>query len=360
MKQREPVGIMVVEDSATVREYLVGLFSSQPDLKIVATARNGQRAMDMLKAIPRPDIITMDIHMPVMDGLNATKSIMGSFPAPILVVSSGPEAEEGTLVLKALEAGALGAVRLPPGRPASPERVESERRLLESVRLLSEVRVVRRWTSHSAPGQAKGMHKPAAAEPLPAPVLSGFPQVVAIGASTGGPLAVKTVLKALPPGFPLPILLVQHMATGFTQSFVDWLREECAREVELAREGAALRPGLVLVAPERMQMEITPARTVRLAPAGSGNPHAPSVSRLFQSVEKVFGPTAIAVLLTGMGRDGAEELAGLKRSGALTLVQDEESSAVHGMPGEAIRLGGASYVLSPSSIGEMIERAARR
>ena len=163
-----PVKILIVEDSATVREYLIGLFSGREDLRIVATARNGRRALDMLKTIPRPDLITMDMHMPVLDGLEATRAIMTAFPAPILVVSSGPGPEEGGLVFKALEAGAVGAVRLPPG-PGSPGHEEGELRLLESVRLLAEVKVVRRWQGRAAVRPPDIAAPPPIPFPMPAP-----------------------------------------------------------------------------------------------------------------------------------------------------------------------------------------------
>jgi two-component system chemotaxis response regulator CheB len=156
------------------------------------------------------------------------------------------------------------------------------------------------------------------------------------------------------------VVIVQHMAEGFLQGFADWLREELGMRVELGEDGRPLAPGLALVAPDHHHMEVTPVRTVRLAPAASDDLHAPSVARLFRSVERACGPTAIAALLTGMGRDGAAELARLKAAGALTFAQDKATSVVHGMPGEAIRLGGAGLVLPPASIGEAIERITRR
>jgi two-component system chemotaxis response regulator CheB len=387
--ERERISVMIVEDSATVREYLVGLFSSRPGLAVAATARNGKRALEVLRSIPRPDIITMDIHMPVMGGLEAIKAIMESTPVPILVVSAGPDATHDSMVFKAMEAGAVGAVRLPPG-PASPDHEAAQLRLLESVQVLSEVRVVKRWPAvspslqpvvrrlpawRSSPAPDPSTEAPREAHPpakatagpraAPSAVsLAGAPpsthQLLAIGASTGGPMAIKELLRALGPRFPLPVVIVQHMAEGFLQGFSEWLREGLDMRVELGRDGMPLEPGCILVAPDHQHLEVTSFRNVRLIPAGTDELHAPSVARLFGSVERAYGPTAIAALLTGMGRDGAVELARLKAAGAMTFAQDEATSVVHGMPGEAIRLGGARLVLPPAAIGAAIERMTKR
>jgi two-component system chemotaxis response regulator CheB len=384
----EPIDIMVVEDSATVREFLVGLIASRPEFRLVATARDGRRALEMLKSIPRPGIITMDLEMPVMDGVEAVGAIMEKYPVPIVLVTSRMDSSEGR-VFKAMEAGAVAAVRLPPG-PGLPGHDKAVAELFSTLRAMAEVRVIRRWAKgpggeprfpaapapEPAPtGLAQAAASPvpsappAAPRPLPVPVMSreamdrldgGRFQIAAVGASTGGPLALKDMLRPLRPGFPAPILIVQHMAYGFTQSFAAWLGEEIALPVAVAAAGMRAEPGRVYVAPEGGHMEVDAEYRLRIRPPGPRELLVPSVARLFASVQRAFGPTAVAILLTGMGKDGAEEMAALRRAGALTVAQDGPSSVVHGMPGEAIKLDGASLVLPPPSIAAVLERAFRR
>jgi two-component system chemotaxis response regulator CheB len=370
---RDPIGVLVVESSLVDREHLVGLVSSDPGFRLLATARSGQRALDVLRNIPRPGLILMNLDQPDMDGIETVRAIMERHPAPIMALSARRDHAEAQRSFKAMDAGALAVVNMPP-KPGSPGHAQGASELLASMRIMSEVKVVRRWPKPGAPDpipkkpvpSAKRTDRPSGPAVLPSrdPGLPPLPrnnyQVVAIGASTGGPLALKILLQNLRPGFPLPILIVQHMAFGFTSGFTTWLGEDSGQEVRLAEEGMDLVPGRVLVAPEGVHMEVGRDFRIHLHPALPGEVMAPAVSRLFRSVNQVFGPTAIAVLLTGMGKDGADEMARLKAANALTFVQDESSSVVHGMPGEAIRLGGAEFILPPSSIGEVLERTVRQ
>lgn len=332
------IKVLIVEDSAVVREFLVHVLGSDPEIRVVGTARDGEEALEAA-ARERPDVITMDIHMPRLDGLEATRRIMETTPTPIVVVSGSTDAGEVATTFRAMEAGALAVVPRPAGLGHS-DHDATARELVQTVKLMSEVKVVRRW----------GRRPEAPARPGPAVARHPGIRLVAVGASTGGPPVLQVILSALPADFPVPVAIVQHMATGFLEGFVEWLGQASGRPVRLAATGDVLRPGEVVVAPDGAQMKVE--RGGRVALTGDDPEHGmrPSVSYLFRSVAEAYGSSAVGVLLTGMGRDGAEELRLLRERGAVTLVQDEATSVVHGMPGEAIRLGAADHVLSPEKI----------
>jgi two-component system, chemotaxis family, protein-glutamate methylesterase/glutaminase len=344
------VRVVVVEDSLTVREFLVHILSSDPEIEIVATAGTGVAALEAVKRT-RPDVITMDVHMPTMSGLDATRIIMQTQPTPIVIVSGALDVVETASVFRAFEAGALAVLPKPFGLEHS-EYEQSAAALVQTVKLMSEVKVVRRRLPLPR-GEAF------AAARLPAAPLTAEPQrrsagtevqLVAIGASTGGPPVLQRILSAMPKDFPLPVLIVQHIALGFTQGFVEWLAQSSNLPVESPTHGQRVSPGRVFVAPDGLHMTVGADGRIALTSDAPENGLRPSVSRLFRSVAKAYRRRAIGVLLTGMGKDGALELKLMKEQGAVTIAQDEDSSVVHGMPGEAIRLGGATYVLSPEKI----------
>jgi len=339
------VRVVVVEDSLTVREFLVHILSSDPEIEIVATAGTGVAALEAVKRT-RPDVITMDIHMPKMNGLDATRMIMQTQPTPIVIVSGALDVVETASVFQAFEAGALAVLPKPFGLE-HPQYEKSAADIVQTVKLMSEVKVVRR-RSPLLQGEA-----------LPAAPLTAEPQrrgartevqLVAIGASTGGPPVLQRILSGMPKDFPLPVLIVQHIATGFTQGFVEWLAQSSSLPVELPTHGQRVSPGRVVVAPDGFHMTVGADGRISLSSDEPENGLRPSVSRLFRSVAKAYGRRAIGVLLTGMGKDGAVELKLMKEQGAVTIAQDKDTSVVHGMPGEAIRLGGATYILSPEKI----------
>jgi two-component system chemotaxis response regulator CheB len=222
--------------------------------------------------------------------------------------------------------------------------------LVQTVKLMSEVKVVRRWASRELSHAASlPQHAPAAARVTPGQVRG-----IVIGASTGGPVVLKTILAGLPRRLPMPVLIVQHIAAGFTAGLAQWLCEATGFPVAVAAGGQHPRPGHAYLAPEGLQMKLAADGSIALMDIGPINGHCPSVSYLFDSALAVWGDRTVAVLLTGMGRDGAEELKLLRAAGALTVAQDKESSAVHGMPGEAIRLGAAAHVLAPPQIAQIL------
>jgi two-component system chemotaxis response regulator CheB len=343
------IKVLIVEDSSTVQELLVHILGADPEVRVVGTATNGEEALEAVKQ-ERPDVITMDIHMPKMDGLEATRRIMETSPVPIVIVSGSSNPKEVATTFRAMEAGALAVVPRPRGI-GHPDHESTAAELLQTVKLMSEVKVVRRWPQYRGRTSEVGVSLPAEVEHKIAP---SEIRLVAIGASTGGPLVIQTILSDLPGSFPVPILLVQHMVADFIPGFAEWLNETVRLPVHVASEGADLLPGHVYVAPGGFQMRANQNMKIVLTRGESENGHCPSASHLFRSVTQVFGSRAVGVLLTGMGKDGAEELRFMKERGAVTIAQDKETSVVHGMPGEAIRLDAATYVLPAGKIASAL------
>ncbi|MEA3211650.1 MAG: two-component system, chemotaxis family, protein-glutamate methylesterase/glutaminase [Chthoniobacter sp.] len=337
------ITVMVVEDSMVARQLLVHILTSDPLIQVVACARTGEEAIALLKS-RKPDVVTMDIVMPKMDGFETTRQIMETNPLPIVIVSATYNPDDVALTFRAIEAGAVAAVEKPPGM-ADPTFESRAKKLVEMVKAMSEVRVVRRW--------------PRVRPPLPPPPVAGERsaakiKLVAIGASTGGPMVLQTILAALPKPFPVPVAIVQHISAGFVQGLADWLTQTTAVRVTVARDGEIVQPGTVYLAPDECQMRIDRGGRIACVPQEAENGLRPSVSFLFRSVALHYGDSAVGILLTGMGRDGAIELKEMRDRGAVTIAQDKESSVVHGMPGEAIKCGGALYVLPPEAIAETL------
>lgn len=331
------IKVLVVDDSPVARELLVHILSSDPKIQIIGTASNGEEAIVAAKHLS-PDVITMDIHMPKMDGYEATRRIMEIHPTPIVIVTGSASIEEISVAMRAIDAGALAVVQKP-GGSGHPDYQAEVSRFIQMVKLMSEVKVVRR---RAFPGRETVRLAEVKLE-LPSEI-----QLVAIGASTGGPPLLQTILSKLPKNFPIPVLIVQHMAAGFIEGFVEWLRQTSSLPVHVATHGEYILPGHVYLAPDGFVMK--PDRYGRISLARGETGLCPSVSYLFRSVAEVFGKNAVGILLTGMGKDGAYELRLMKEKGAITIAQDLESSVVHGMPGEAINLDAAMYVLPPEKI----------
>lgn len=344
------IKVLVVEDSPVIRDFLVFILGSDHDIRVVGTACDGEEAIEAVRRM-RPDVITMDIHMPRMNGLEATRRIMETAPTPIVIVSGSNNANEIVSTFDAMEAGALAVLRRPAGL-GHPDHESTVRELLQTVKLMSEVKVVRRW-----PPKRFGEQVPRAVE-MGLAQESAKLRIVAIGASTGGPPVLQTIFSALPKTFPAPIVIVQHMAAGFTQGFADWLALTSTLPIRLATHGEIMLPGHVYLAPDEVQMKVASHERILLTKDAAENGLRPSVSYLFRSVAEVYGCNAVAGLLTGMGRDGAEELRLLKEKGAITFAQDKESSVVHGMPGEAVRLDAAMLVLPPEKIAAVLSNLA--
>ena len=346
------IRLLVVEDSTTVRQALVGIFNADQDIRVVGTAGNGEEAVNAVTTL-KPDVITMDVNMPGMDGLAATRVIMSTCPVPIVIVTGKMDPKDAAVIFQVMKAGALMVTAKPAG-PGHPEYEESVRELIRSVKLMSEIKVVRRIFPQEQ--RAAVSSPPFRAAPA-APSAAGV-GIVAIGASTGGPPLLQTILSSLPADFSVPVVIVQHMAKGFTETFVDWLNQSSRLPVELAADGMQMLPGHAYVAPDGFQLEVGSVSRLTLVDDRPENGQCPSVSALFRSVSRIYGSLGTGVLLTGMGKDGAAELKLLREKGGVTIAQNSESCIVFGMPGEAVRIDAADYVLSPEEITTMLIRLA--
>lgn len=341
------IKVLIVEDSPVVREFLVHTLSSDPEIYVAGTANNGEEALEYVEH-KRPDVITMDINMPRMNGFEATRKIMETHPTPIVIVSGHWDPQEVATTFRAMEAGALAVLPRPMGI-GHPDYEETAAKLIQTVKLMSEVKVVRRWARPRPEKVAPTLPPVVKPERAPAEI-----QLVAIGASTGGPIALQTILSGLPKDFPVPVLIVQHIASGFVQGFVEWLAQSAGFPVQVATQDEPLLPGCARVAPDGFHLGVEMGNRIVLSQDEPENGFRPSVSYLLRSVAKVWGKNAVGVLLTGMGADGAKELKWMKERGALTIAQDQESSVVHGMPGAAIKMGAATYVLPPERIAAVL------
>lgn len=345
------IKVLVVDDSPVVREFLAHVLSSDPVLKVVGTARDGEEALAVV-AERKPDVVTMDIRMPRMNGLEATRLIMERHPTPIVIVSGSLGAEEEAS-FRAVEAGALAVLQRPAGI-GHPDHEATAGELVRTVKLMAEVKVVKRWSQARQVAEAN-------IPPIPIrPELKSTPtriKLVAVGASTGGPVALQRILAGLPKDYPAPVLIVQHIAAGFVHGFAEWLAQSSGFAVEVATHNERLLPGRAYVAPDGFHMEVAGGGAhVVLVKGEPENGLCPSVAALFRSAARACGGAAAGVLLTGMGKDGAHELGLMKESGAVTVAQDEESSVIHGMPGEAISLDAATHVLPPEGIAALLVR----
>jgi two-component system chemotaxis response regulator CheB len=402
----QPIRVVIVDDSALTRRLISSLLERDPAIRVVGAARDGREAIALVEEL-RPDIVTMDVRMPVMDGLATTEHLMAYCPTPILVLTASLENYEVDITFKMLGAGALEVIEKPRGdNPQAMERAAYD--LIRRIKVLARVKVVTHLrgrrkanegiepritigtngraeaqasVSHSRPAAISLIHSPTpvdtareiqpiarsrivaaddlriAAQPTqttqPAQP-QAFPLIV-IGASTGGPRVVHQILSMMPPDLAAAVLVVQHIAAGFSVGMAEWLSNASPLPVRLAYEGYAIRASEVLIAPDQRDLLITPEGTIHL----SENPlliQRPAIDVTMQAAAEVFGPLAVGVLLTGMGRDGAYGMLTIRRSGGHTIAQDEASSAIFGMPRAAIQLGAAVEVLPPAQIaGRLIE-----
>ena len=372
------VKVLVVDDSGFFRRRVSEILSSDPTIQVVGTATNGREAIDQAQAL-KPDVITMDYEMPMMDGITAVRHIMQRCPTPVLMFYSLTH-EGARVTLDALDAGAVDY--LPKNFEdisRNPEKVKQM--LCEKVHTLS--RSNRRLGGYSAtpiaaavPVAAPAVPVPAArAAPAPAPRTAtaaarvGAPvasaatprrkpyKLVAIGTSTGGPVALQRVLTQLPAHFPTPIVLVQHMPAAFTKAFAERLDKLCRITVKEAEDGDVLRPGLALLAPGGKQMMIDGRGAVKILPGDERLNYKPCVDITFGSAAKSYGDKVLAVVLTGMGADGREGARLLKQGGSHVWAQDEASCVIYGMPMAIVKAGLADAIYGLDDIGRHLVEA---
>jgi two-component system chemotaxis response regulator CheB len=334
----------VVDDSETARSALATALTRAGGIDVVGMASDGVQACELARTV-RPDVMTIDIQMPRMDGMETIAHIMEQSPCPLLVVcavSPGSQ-REVDLSFRAMALGALDLI----AKPSDGESLWAwGARAAERVRLMAEVPVVTRRRSDRPP-------RPLALNP------QGRIDIIALVASTGGPPALAVVLGSLPKGLRVPVVIAQHMAAGFNEGLARWLGSVGPLKVELARQGVPSEPGVVYVAPDNQHLEVAPDGRVRLVPALDGG-HCPSGDRLLTSLAAAYGSRVGAAVLSGMGTDGAEGLLAVRNAGGVTVAQDEASSTVYGMPQAAVKVGAASYVLSIELIGSALRGFAER
>ncbi|HEY6099600.1 MAG TPA: chemotaxis-specific protein-glutamate methyltransferase CheB [Anaeromyxobacter sp.] len=333
------IRVLVADDSELFRELLARVVAAEPGFEVVAVAADGNAAAALARTL-RPDVITMDLNMPDADGFSGIARIMAETPTPILVLTAN---REETVGFRALSLGALDILEKP---QASTDLDEYGQLLRSRLRLLAGVKVIR---------HLRGLR-----ERRTAPHLAGArPDLVVVGASLGGPRALAAMLRALPAHFATPIAIVQHIADGFTEGLATWLATESHLEVREARDGDRLRPGLVVLAPTGRHLLVAGKGVARLSDGPPVDTFKPSVTPLFVSAARAYGPRVCGVILTGMGRDGAEGLRAIKDAGGPTLAQDEATSAVFGMPRAAIELGAVDRVLPLDEIARALVELTR-
>jgi len=336
--QDRPIRVLLADDSELFRELLSGVVASDPAFEVVGVAGDGDTAAAMARQL-QPDVITMDLNMPDADGFSGIARIMAETPRPILVLTANPAETVG---FKALSLGALDIIE----KPAPEADLDQYGQTLRSrLRLLAGVKVIR---------HLRGLRD----RNRPAVRLPGKADLVVVGASLGGPRALAALLRSLPPDFPVPIAVVQHIAEGFTEGLASWLAQESHLQVREARDGEVLRPGTVVLAPTGRHL-VVGTGIAELSDAPPVDTFKPSVTPLFLSAARHYGARCCGVILTGMGRDGAVGMKALKAAGASTLAQDEATSAVFGMPRAAIELGAVDRVLPLDEIPKALVELVR-
>lgn len=344
--QAKEIRVVVVDDSQTARELLVALYQSA-GLRVVGVGKTGEDALSLVVK-HKPDVVSMDVIMPKMDGLEATRAIMREHPTPIVIVTASLMRSDTDVAFESLKAGALAAVQ----KPGIEDPVTCDK-LIETVKLMATVPVIRRWSddrnrhreifSSALSGSTKGV------------------RLIGIASSTGGPGVLAQILAPLPKTFPIPIMIVQHVTNGFAAGLAEWLNDQVQLDVALAGHGDIPKPGLALLPPDDYHVQVNQSGAVELSKAPPYKGLRPSANYLFNAMARFYGATGMGVILTGMGDDGAEGLEAMYKTGAITLAQDEDSCVVYGMPAEAVKRGAIKQTLTPDQIGQyLLNMAAQR
>ncbi len=340
------IRVLVIEDSKVVRQLLEHTIASDPRLEIAAAVGSAEDALRILDRIS-PDVISMDISLPGMNGLDATRRIMSERPTPIVVISAGAGGSGSRATMEALQAGALTVLEKPSGVTAGDYSAQAER-ICTQIVIMSTVKLVRRRRAILHPPQPRTFSMDRAR-----PAASGDFRLMGIVCSTGGPNALTRLLGSLGPRFPLPIAIVQHIAGGFLEDFASWLESACPFRVTIVRRPTTLSPGQIYLAAPDRHLRV---RLENLT-ADEGEPvwgQRPSGTVLFRSMAAELGPRGLGILLTGMGEDGADGLLDLRNQGGHTIAEDESTAVVYGMPAEAVRLGAVCESLPLPAIAPRI------
>ena len=333
------IRVLIVDDSLLIRTVLGQMLKGFQDIQVVGEAEDGMYAVRSVTRL-KPDVVTMDIRMPRMDGLEATRQIMQNAPTRIIVVANSIHDADFNISFKAIEAGALTVVEKPRGLTSS-DYDAIQHQLVSAVRMVADLKVVARW-----PGAAMSL----APQTLPPALQNRRVQVVAMAASTGGPAVLRQILSQLPADFAFPIVIVQHITAGFVDHMVSWLSSEVKIRVAVAKAGDRLEPGRALIAPSGRHLAVTGAGTIAIEDGSPIRGQRPSAERLFLSLAQSYRAATVGIVLTGMGDDGADGIQALGKTGAYIMAQNEQTSVVFGMPAQAIQRGVVDEVLSPDEI----------
>ncbi len=342
MEKTKKIKVLVVDDSITAREILIGILGSDSDVQLVGEARNGKEAIEMTKRL-KPDLITMDIRMPVMDGFEAIKHIMAYYPTPIIVISQSAFSQGDEYIFKALELGALEILEKPePNEWRDLPKIGEK--MLKDIKFLAEVPVI----THMRGKQVKDKEEKKSEK------VESTSKVITIASSTGGPTALLQVLSKLPKDFSAAVLVVQHIAEGFIESLADWLDNKCAISIKLAEEGDVIVPGVVYISPCDVHMEIEEG-IICLSKDPPISSLRPAADKLFASAAKCYMKNTIGVVLTGMGKDGTDGCGTIKKYKGITIAQSEDSCLVYGMPRAAVEKGVIDKVVPLNLIAKKLK-----
>ena len=337
------IRVLVVDDSPLMCKVLMNILNLDPQILVAGIAHNGKEAVEIVPRL-KPDIITMDIHMPVMDGFEATRQIMAYKPTPILVVSSSVFKVGMDKVFKAISYGALDV--LDKGDLEIVGDKKSGEVLIEKIKFLSSIKVIHHPLAKLQKERPRGI--------LEVPKNNVLDKVIALVASTGGPHALREILKRFPKNFPCGIVIVQHITSGFVEGLVDWLDSECQLKVKIGEDLEEIRPGVAYIAPDNLQMRVGEDGSINLSDEQAYEGHRPSGDVLLESVARAYRKGGVAAILTGMGRDGAMGMKAIKQLHGQTIAQNERSCVVFGMPKVAIEMNVIDKVLSLERIAEEI------
>ncbi|STX49959.1 fused chemotaxis regulator; protein-glutamat [Legionella busanensis] len=342
----KPIKVLIADDSKVSTQLLVSILEETSDIQVIATAKDGIEAIQLTKQL-RPDLITMDIFMPNMDGIEATRTIMADCPTPIIIISSQYNKNMAESSFNALEAGALSIIEKP--SPSSNDFAEAKRFILNSIRALAGVPVVTRKRT------------------LPLDSVSAVPKIeqtfkiLALGSSTGGPAALNCILQGLPADFNIPIVITQHITKGFLEGLISWLQYQTSLKLEVAKHNQMLKPGHVYFAPDNFHLTITKGLEpiAILKDSIPINHFKPSANVLFTSVAESYPKEAIGGILTGMGRDGAIGLLLMKKAGCYTFAQSKSTSVVFGMPGAAVEMQAINKIIDLEQISKFLAKICK-